>query len=78
MARQVIIADSDKEAVAQAKVIMARLAEGVERMFSAPSPHGDKGPTYTREFLGVSAEDPDAFIESAMIVGSPDTVTRKL
>lgn len=78
MARQVIVAETDKQAVAQARVIMARLADGVERMFAAPSPHGDKGPTYTKEFLGVSAEDPDAFIESAMIVGSPDTVTRKL
>lgn len=78
MARQVIIAESDREAVAHAKVIMARLAEGVRRTWAAPSPHGENGPTYTKEYLGVSAEDPDAFIESAMIVGGPDTVARKL
>lgn len=78
MARQVIIAETDAEAMAHAKVIMERLAEGVKRTWSAPSPQGDKGPTYTKEYLGVSAEDPEKFIESAMIVGSPETVARKL
>jgi alkanesulfonate monooxygenase SsuD/methylene tetrahydromethanopterin reductase-like flavin-dependent oxidoreductase (luciferase family) len=78
MARQVIVAETDKEAVAHAHVIMARLAEGVKRSWSAPTPYGDKGPTYSKEYLGVSAEDPEKFIESAMIVGSPETVTRKL
>jgi alkanesulfonate monooxygenase SsuD/methylene tetrahydromethanopterin reductase-like flavin-dependent oxidoreductase (luciferase family) len=78
MARQVIIADTDREAEAQARVIMARLAEGVRQTWSAPTPTGEGGPTATKEYLGVSAEDPDKFIEGAMIVGSPETVTKKL
>ncbi len=78
MARQVVIDETDQKARERANAIMARLAEGVKRSWSAPSPHGDKGPTYSKEYLGVSAEDPDKFIESAMIVGSPETVTRKL
>ena len=78
LARQVIIAETDRDADAQASRIMERLAEGVRRTWSAPTPQGDKAPTFTKDYLGVSAEDPAAFREGAMLVGSPDTIAGKL
>jgi alkanesulfonate monooxygenase SsuD/methylene tetrahydromethanopterin reductase-like flavin-dependent oxidoreductase (luciferase family) len=78
LARQVIIADTDQEADAHATRILERLAEGVRRTWSAPTPLGDKAPTFTKDYLGISAEDPVAFREGAMLVGSPETITKKL
>jgi alkanesulfonate monooxygenase SsuD/methylene tetrahydromethanopterin reductase-like flavin-dependent oxidoreductase (luciferase family) len=78
LARQVVIADTDAEADAQARRIIARLAEGVRRTWTAPTPDGAGAPTFTKEYLGISAEDPEAFLEGAMLVGSPETITRKL
>jgi alkanesulfonate monooxygenase SsuD/methylene tetrahydromethanopterin reductase-like flavin-dependent oxidoreductase (luciferase family) len=78
LARQLVIADTDKEAEAQARRIIERLAASVRRTWSAPTPEGPGGPNFTKEALGVSAEDPEAFLNAAMLVGSPDTVARKL
>ncbi|MHA7778015.1 LLM class flavin-dependent oxidoreductase [Roseibium sp. M-1] len=78
LTRQVVIAQSDKEAEVEARIIIERLAQGVRRSWSAPRPDGQGSPSFTREVLGVSAEDPEAFIKGAMIVGSPDTVLAKL
>jgi len=78
LTRQLVIADSDKEAEAHARVIVERLAEGVRRNWSAPRPEGPGGPTFTKDALGISAEDPEAFLKGAMLVGSPETVARKI
>jgi alkanesulfonate monooxygenase SsuD/methylene tetrahydromethanopterin reductase-like flavin-dependent oxidoreductase (luciferase family) len=78
LARQVVIADTDAEADARARAIIARLADGVKRTWSAPTPDGAGAPTFTKDYLGISAEDTDAFLEGAMLVGSPQTIARKL
>lgn len=78
LARQLVIEQTDEEAQAQARLIIDRLAQGVRKSWSAPRPVGDNGPTFTRDALGVSAEDPEAFMKGAMIVGSPDTVAAKI
>jgi alkanesulfonate monooxygenase SsuD/methylene tetrahydromethanopterin reductase-like flavin-dependent oxidoreductase (luciferase family) len=78
LTRQLVIADTDAEAQAHARVIIERLAEGVKRNWSAPRPDSEGGPTFTKEALGISAEDPQAFLEGAMLVGSPDTIARKI
>ena len=46
---------------------------GPRRRRTAPA-----APTFTKEALGISAEDPDAFLKGAMLVGSPDTIAAKL
>jgi alkanesulfonate monooxygenase SsuD/methylene tetrahydromethanopterin reductase-like flavin-dependent oxidoreductase (luciferase family) len=78
LARQVVIDETDAKAEAQARRIIDRLAEGVRRSWSAPTPDGGEAPTFTKAHLGISAEDPDAFLKGAMLVGSPETITRKL
>lgn len=78
LARQVVIEETDAEAEAHARRIIERLAEGVRRSWSSPTPDGNAAPTFTKAHLGISAEDPDAFLKGAMLVGSPETITRKL
>jgi alkanesulfonate monooxygenase SsuD/methylene tetrahydromethanopterin reductase-like flavin-dependent oxidoreductase (luciferase family) len=78
LARQVVIEETDKAAEAQARRIIERLAEGVRRSWAAPTPDGAGAPTFTKAALGISAEDPDAFLKGAMLVGSPETITAKL
>ena len=34
--------------------------------------------SFTKAHLGISAEDPEAFLKGAMLVGSPSTIVRKL
>jgi len=78
LTRQLVIADTDAEAQAHARVIIERLAEGVKRNWSAPRPDAAGGPTFTKEALGISAEDPEAFLQGAMLVGSPATIASKI
>ncbi len=78
LARQVVIDETDAKAEAHARRIIERLADGVRKSWSAPTLDGEGAPTFTKAHLGISAEDPDAFLRGAMIVGSPATVRSKL
>lgn len=78
LARQIVIDETDAKAEAQARRIIDRLADGVRRSWSSPTPDGSAAPTFTKAHLGISAEDPDAFLKGAMLVGSPATIIRKL
>jgi alkanesulfonate monooxygenase SsuD/methylene tetrahydromethanopterin reductase-like flavin-dependent oxidoreductase (luciferase family) len=78
LARQVVIDDTDAKAEAHARRIIDRLAEGVRRSWSSPTPDGGAAPTFTKAHLGISAEDPEAFLKGAMLVGGPETIARKL
>lgn len=78
LARQLVIDDTDAKAEAHARRIIERLADGVKRSWSAPTLDGEGAPSFTKAHLGISAEDPDAFLKGAMLVGSPSTIVRKL
>jgi|GEM_PF-3365766 alkanesulfonate monooxygenase SsuD/methylene tetrahydromethanopterin reductase-like flavin-dependent oxidoreductase (luciferase family) len=77
LSRQLVIADTDAEAVAHARVLIARQGENRRKSWS-PKNLGPNAPTFTAESLGASTDDPDAFMQAAMLVGSPDTVARKI
>lgn len=78
LARQLVIDETDAKAEAHARRIVDRLADGVRKSWSAPTLDGADAPSFTKAHLGISAEDPDAFLRGAMLVGSPATIVRKL
>jgi alkanesulfonate monooxygenase SsuD/methylene tetrahydromethanopterin reductase-like flavin-dependent oxidoreductase (luciferase family) len=78
LARQLVIDETDAKAESHARRIIDRLAEGVKRSWSAPTLDDEAAPTFTKAHLGISAEDPEAFLKGAMLVGSPSTIVRKL
>ncbi len=78
LARQLVVDETDVKAEAHARRIIDRLADGVKRSWSAPTLDGAGAPDFTKAHLGISAEDPDAFLRGAMLVGSPSTIIRKL
>jgi alkanesulfonate monooxygenase SsuD/methylene tetrahydromethanopterin reductase-like flavin-dependent oxidoreductase (luciferase family) len=78
LARQMVIEETDQAAEAHARRIIERLAAGVRRSWAAPTPDGVAAPNFTKQALGISAEDPEAFLKGAMLVGSPDTIAAKL
>ena len=78
LARQLVIDETDAKAEAQARRIIDRLADGVRKSWNAPTLDGADAPTFTKAHLGISAEDPEAFLRGAMLVGSPETIIRKL
>jgi alkanesulfonate monooxygenase SsuD/methylene tetrahydromethanopterin reductase-like flavin-dependent oxidoreductase (luciferase family) len=78
LSRQLVIAETDREAQQHARIIVERLASGLRQNWSAQSSEKSGGPTFTKEALGISAENPDAFLEGAMLVGSPDTIRKRI
>jgi alkanesulfonate monooxygenase SsuD/methylene tetrahydromethanopterin reductase-like flavin-dependent oxidoreductase (luciferase family) len=74
--KQVIIAETDAEAVRFARERMEEMGAHQKKNFAMT---GDiKDSAHLRSVVGVSPQNPDEFLERAMIVGSPDTVTAQI
>lgn len=69
--KQVYLADSTKEALADIHPILDELAENQKKAFTPVS--GVKGADNMQTVLRVAATDHEAFIRDALIVGDPDT-----
>jgi len=74
--KQVIIRDTDAEALAFARARMTQMGEHQRKNFAMT---GDiKDSKHLKSVVGVSTQNPDEFLERAMIAGSPDTVAAQI
>src|SRR5271154_2105424 len=74
--KQVIIRDTDAEALDFARARMAQMGEHQRKNFTMT---GDiKDAQHLRSVVGVSPQNPDEFLERAMIAGSPGTVAAQI
>ena len=70
--KQIIIRRTDAEALTFARARMRQMGEHQKKNFAMT---GDiKDSAHLKSVVGVSPQDPDEFLERAMIAGSPDTV----
>lgn len=74
--KQVIIADTDAEALAFARERMAEMAAHQKKSFNITSDVKDA--SHLRSVVGVSPQNPDEFIERAMLVGSPSSIVEQI
>jgi alkanesulfonate monooxygenase SsuD/methylene tetrahydromethanopterin reductase-like flavin-dependent oxidoreductase (luciferase family) len=74
--KQIIIRETDEEAVAFARERMEEMGAHQKKNFTMT---GDiKDSQHLRSVVGVSPQNPDEFLSKAMVVGSPDSVTGQL
>jgi alkanesulfonate monooxygenase SsuD/methylene tetrahydromethanopterin reductase-like flavin-dependent oxidoreductase (luciferase family) len=74
--KQVIIAETDDAAISFARERMAEMGAHQKKNFTMT---GDiKQSSQLKSVVGVSPQDPDEFLERAMIVGSPATVRERI
>jgi alkanesulfonate monooxygenase SsuD/methylene tetrahydromethanopterin reductase-like flavin-dependent oxidoreductase (luciferase family) len=74
--KQVIIRDTDADAVTFARERMAEMGAHQQKSFSMTSDVKDS--QHLRSVVGVSPQNPDEFLHKAMVVGSPSSVTEQL
>jgi alkanesulfonate monooxygenase SsuD/methylene tetrahydromethanopterin reductase-like flavin-dependent oxidoreductase (luciferase family) len=74
--KQVYVADTDEQADREIRERLTLMAENQKRSFSLVS--GLRDAKHLKSVVGVSPQNPDEFLERAMIVGSPDTVAEQL
>ena len=74
--KQIIIRDTDAEAVAFARERMAEMGAHQKKNFTMT---GDvKDSAHLKSVVGVSPQNPDEFLQKAMIVGSPASVVEQI
>jgi alkanesulfonate monooxygenase SsuD/methylene tetrahydromethanopterin reductase-like flavin-dependent oxidoreductase (luciferase family) len=74
--KQIIIRGTDSEALAFARARMEQMGEHQRKNFTMT---GDiKDAEHLKSVVGVSPQNPDEFLERAMIAGSPDTVAAQI
>lgn len=74
--KQVVIRDTDEEAVAFALERMEEMGAHQRKNFTMT---GDlKDSAQLKSVVGVSPQNPQEFLEKAMIVGSPDTIKKRI
>ncbi|MFF1449122.1 LLM class flavin-dependent oxidoreductase [Streptomyces sp. NPDC058274] len=74
--KQVIVRETDEEAVAFARARMEEMGAHQKKNFTMT---GDiKDSAHLKSVVGVSPQNPDEFLQRAMIVGSPATVTEQI
>jgi alkanesulfonate monooxygenase SsuD/methylene tetrahydromethanopterin reductase-like flavin-dependent oxidoreductase (luciferase family) len=74
--KQVIVGDSDDEAIAFARERMEEMGAHQRKSFGITTDLKDS--EQLKSVVGVSPQNPDEFLERAMIVGSPETVRQRL
>jgi alkanesulfonate monooxygenase SsuD/methylene tetrahydromethanopterin reductase-like flavin-dependent oxidoreductase (luciferase family) len=74
--KQIVIRETDEEALAFTRERMVEMADHQRRNFAATSDVKDS--QHLRSVVGVSPQNPDEFLERAMIVGSPATVRERI
>ena len=74
--KQVIIAGTDAEAVAFARERMADMGAHQKKNFTMTSDIKDAA--HLRSVVGVSPQNPDEFLERAMLVGSPQSIVEQI
>jgi alkanesulfonate monooxygenase SsuD/methylene tetrahydromethanopterin reductase-like flavin-dependent oxidoreductase (luciferase family) len=74
--KQVIVRETDEEAVAFARARMEEMGAHQKKSFAMT---GDiKDSAHLKSVVGVSPQNPDEFLQRAMIVGSPATVAEQI
>ncbi|HZO37349.1 MAG TPA: LLM class flavin-dependent oxidoreductase [Solirubrobacteraceae bacterium] len=79
--KTVYLAETDELAMEQAREPLANLGRLSKRAFQAVQPNDAvkaSSEEETKALLGISANDREAFIEGATIIGSPETVTARI
>jgi alkanesulfonate monooxygenase SsuD/methylene tetrahydromethanopterin reductase-like flavin-dependent oxidoreductase (luciferase family) len=74
--KQIIVRDTDEEAIAFARERMVEMAEHQRKSFGVTN--DVKGAEHMKTVVGVSPQNPEEFLEKAMIVGSPETVRQQI
>ena len=74
--KQIVIRETDEEALDFTRERMIEMADHQRRNFAATSDVKDS--QHLRSVVGVSPQNPDEFLERAMIVGSPETVRERI
>ena len=74
--KQVIVAETDAEAVRFARERMAEMGAHQKKNFASTSDIKDA--EHLKSVVGVSPQNPDEFLQRAMIVGSPRTVAEQI
>lgn len=74
--KQVYVADTDEQAEREVRERLTLMAENQRRSFNLVS--GLRDAKHLKSVVGVSPQNPDEFLERAMIIGSPDTVAEQL
>jgi alkanesulfonate monooxygenase SsuD/methylene tetrahydromethanopterin reductase-like flavin-dependent oxidoreductase (luciferase family) len=74
--KQVIIAGTDAEALAFARERMDEMGAHQKKSFNITSDIKDAA--HLRSVVGVSPQNPDEFIERAMLVGSPSSIVEQI
>jgi alkanesulfonate monooxygenase SsuD/methylene tetrahydromethanopterin reductase-like flavin-dependent oxidoreductase (luciferase family) len=74
--KQVIIRETDSEALAFARARMEQMGEHQQKNFAMTSDIKDA--EHLKSVVGVSPQNPDEFLQRAMIAGSPDTVAAQI
>jgi alkanesulfonate monooxygenase SsuD/methylene tetrahydromethanopterin reductase-like flavin-dependent oxidoreductase (luciferase family) len=74
--KQVIVGETDEDAIGFARERMAEMATHQKRNFSITGDIKDSG--HLKSVVGVSPQNPDEFLERAMIVGAPATVQEQI
>jgi alkanesulfonate monooxygenase SsuD/methylene tetrahydromethanopterin reductase-like flavin-dependent oxidoreductase (luciferase family) len=74
--KQVIIAETDAEAVRFARERMEEMGAHQKKNFASTSDIKDS--EHLKSVVGVSPQNPDEFLQRAMIVGSPQTVAEQI
>jgi alkanesulfonate monooxygenase SsuD/methylene tetrahydromethanopterin reductase-like flavin-dependent oxidoreductase (luciferase family) len=74
--KQVYVAETDEQAEADIRARLTDMAANQKRSFSLVSGLKDAG--HLKSVVGVSPQNPDEFIERAMVIGSPTTVAAQL
>jgi alkanesulfonate monooxygenase SsuD/methylene tetrahydromethanopterin reductase-like flavin-dependent oxidoreductase (luciferase family) len=74
--KQVIVAETDAEAVRFARERMAEMGAHQKKNFATTSDIKDA--EHLKSVVGVSPQNPDEFLQRAMIVGSPQTVAEQI
>jgi alkanesulfonate monooxygenase SsuD/methylene tetrahydromethanopterin reductase-like flavin-dependent oxidoreductase (luciferase family) len=74
--KQIIIRETDQEAVAFARERMEEMGAHQKKNFAMTSDVKDS--QHLKSVVGVSPQNPDEFLQKAMVVGSPDSVAAQL
>jgi alkanesulfonate monooxygenase SsuD/methylene tetrahydromethanopterin reductase-like flavin-dependent oxidoreductase (luciferase family) len=74
--KQVYVADTDEQAEREVRERLTLMAENQRRSFNLVS--GLRDAKHLKSVVGVSPQNPDEFLERAMIIGSPESVAEQL
>lgn len=76
--KQIYIADTDEQAVAEVREMLVLMAANQRRSFQVTEGMDQAKQMALRSVVGVSPNDPEEFLRHAMIVGSPATVATEI